>query len=65
MIAVKRFFEYSKKQARKLGKEENVLGMLVTDWHISAKKLYEAFKEKKNEDLIEVLEFFSENWKGR
>ena len=62
--AAKRFFEYSKKQAKKLDREENVLGILVTDWHLPAKKLYEAFKEKRKEDLMEVLEYISKSWKG-
>jgi len=47
-----------------LDREENVLGILVTDWHLPAKKLYEAFKEKRKEDLMEVLEYISKSWKG-
>ena len=53
-----------KKQAKKLDREENVLGILVTDWHLPSKKLYEDFKEKRKENLMEVLEYISKSWKG-
>ena len=53
-----------KKQAKKLDREENVLGILVTDWHLPSKKLYEASKEERKEDLMEVLEYISKSWKG-